>query len=345
MRWRGDMSENKKIVNLAMENNINYFETAPIYTRGVNELILADALKGIPRNQYRIATKLHIHLNNTYEDCAISLQKSLLRLKTDYIDYFLLHMLNKKLFLHAVDTGMLDFCDRMKKNGRIKFLGFSFHDNYNVFKQIISFYNWDLAQVRMNYLDDNSEATLHGIYLAGEQNIPVSVMQPLKGGFLVNMPNEMHDILQHSKVNQPLIRLALKWLSNIEPVKMILLGPTCSQQLAECCGHIDVLHNYKLTTEEIEIINKMKSIYAAQKKVDCTYCMYCNNVCPCNIPIGQIFMQYNSSIEGINNIKKMMPELNKISCIDCGKCESICPQSVSIRRYLVRLENLIYAGD
>jgi len=339
MRWQANMVENRKIVHLAMEKNINYFETAPIYTKGINEVILADALKGIQRSKYKIATKLHVHLCNTYKDCENSLNNSLMRFNTDYIDYYMLHRLNKELFSSAVNRGMLDFCDRMKKKGKIRFLGFSFHDNYNVFEQIITFYHWDFAQVRMNYLDDTREATLQGIRLAGKLNIPISVMQPLKGGVLANLPKEMYDILRQSKVNPDPIRLALKWVCNLEPVKLILLGAATEQQLLECSKNFDVLQNSTLTTEEKEIITKIKLLYETQKKVDCTYCMYCNNVCPSNIPIGNIFMQYNLSANVTNIDKKMISKLREFNCVDCGKCESICPQSVPVRLHLANIKN------
>jgi len=344
MRWRANVEENRKIVRFAMNNNINYFETAPEYTKGINEIILADALKGLSRNQYRIATKLHVHLCSTYEDCEKSFKNSLMRFNTDYIDYYLLHMLNKELFLRAVNRGMLDFCDKMKKIGKIRFLGFSFHDNYEAFKWIINSYPWNCAQVRMNYLDDASEATLEGIKLAENLNIPISVMQPLKGGILADLPKEMRNALQYSKVNQDPIRLALKWLSNLTQVKLILLGAATEQQLSECCKHTDVLRNSKLTTDEIEIIAKIKSIYVSQKKVNCTYCMYCNNVCPSNIPIGHIFMQYNASGNEYNFNKKMISMFSKFSCFNCGKCESICPQAVPVRLHLTNLKKSFNTG-
>ncbi len=342
MRWIKQKKHNREMAHRALACGMNYFETAPAYTRGFNEFILADALSGIQRERYMIASKLHIHLYNTYEEYESSLDRSLQSLHTDYLDFYLLHRLDRELYEKAKTHDALIFLKNMVNKGKIRRIGFSFHDNYNVFKQIINEFEWDFAQIQMNYLDDRAEATTHGIALAKEKAIPIHIMQPLKGGLLANLPPDLSDVFKKSGIKEDPVTFAYKWLYQMENIDYIIAGVTEVSQI----DHLSKLHQEiylePLSNHERDTVEKLKTVYYDNNMIDCINCMYCNNVCPQGIQISHIFTNYNLA-HRTGHLDLFINHFNgeNTNCIKCGKCMASCPRKIDIIHYLTNIKNII----
>lgn len=323
-----------EILDYALENGINYFDTAFPYHGGKSEELVGDFFEEYNRNQFYLATKSPVWLVEKHKDFMDYLDKQLVNLKTNYIDFYLLHSLNKKSFDKIKTLNFKRFIENAKRDKKINYIGFSFHDEYEVFKEIIDSYPWDFCQIQLNYMDKYYQAGLKGLRYAESKGIDVVIMEPLKGGKLASAPKEINEIWGKSEIKRSNPEWALKYLYSLSGISVVLSGMSTLDQLKENIGltsKTDILGQ-----EDLNLIEKAEKIYRSSTKVGCTSCNYCMP-CPSGVEIPSIFELYNNkSIYGtINESKKSYKDFiatNKsaLECIECGLCEKACPQNLSI---------------
>ena len=333
------------MIRNAIEQGMNYFDTAYFYHGGKSEALLGAALEGGYRERVKVATKLPPFMVNKLEGAKKIFETQCTKLKTDYIDYYLLHMLGDIATLDRMkQLGVMDWLEGLKKAGIIKNLGFSFHGSRDDFEKLIKAYPWDFCQIQYNYLDENSQATKAGLQLAGSLGIPVIVMEPLRGGKLVNnLPLEVRREFESYKEARTPAEWALRWIWNHPEVTVILSGMSDEQQLSE---NITIAQDAKansLSEEELAIFDRVKAVMLRRTKIPCTGCAYCMP-CPSGVDIPGCFSVYNDKylLETKRNWWKYMQTLGVMSknpsfaslCTECGKCERHCPQNIQIRKEL-----------
>lgn len=335
-----DEEEAKKLLDYAIANGINYIDTAYSYHQGQSEVFLGHALKDGLRDKIYLATKNPVWLVEKYEDFERLLDEQLERLQTNYIDFYLIHSLHEKVYKKILNLNLYDFVEQAKQKGKIKYAGFSFHDELPLFKTIVDAYPWDFCQIQLNYLDRNYQAGLEGLAYAKEKGLDVVIMEPIKGGKLANPSEQIKEIWNKSEVKRSPAEWALRWLYNKEEISVVLSGMSTMDQVIE---NIHTASNSKansLSKKEIELIDKVTKIYQDKIKVGCTACEYCLP-CPSNVSIPDIFELYNNifvfdSLQSSKESYKKLKELNKdvSQCVECGACENICPQHLKVIKLL-----------
>lgn len=332
-----DDNEAIRMIRYAIDNGVNYIDTAYGYHEGRSEVIVGDALRKGYRDKTKVATKLPVWHAKKYEDFERLLDEQLRRLKTDYVDFYLLHALNETQWHRVKKLGVLDFLDDAIKKGKILYPGFSFHDELPVFKEIVDSYDWDMCQIQLNILDEHYQAGVEGLKYAGERNIPVVIMEPLRGGRLAqNLSEEVIDIWNDFPIERSPVEWAFRWLYNFPEVTTILSGVSTMEQLKD---NIEIFKDAKpniMTDDELAHVKRVQEYYKQKIKVGCTACDYCMP-CPSGVAIPRIFGMYNdaSIYDDFAHYKKAYKSLiekdeDASHCIECGECESACPQHIDI---------------
>lgn len=343
----GHIDEDRAIAMIrdAIKQGVNYFDTAYPYHGGKSEPLLGKALEGGFRETVMVATKLPHYMVSSLDGAKKIFQNQLNKLRTDYIDYYLLHMLSDKAgFDRMAKIGVMDWLEQQKKDGIIKNLGFSFHGEKTDFEQLIHAYPWDFCQIQYNYLDENNQATKSGLELAYSMGIPVIVMEPLRGGKLVNnLPQEILDEFKSYDQNRSPAEWALRWVWNHPEVMVVLSGMSDEEQLAENIRIASDAQAGALSEQEHKIFKRVKAVMLEKTKVPCTGCGYCMP-CPFGVNIPGCFSVYNdkyllgrkgSRIAYYQNLGMGAKNPGFASlCTECGKCERHCPQNIEIRKDL-----------
>ncbi|WIV11030.1 aldo/keto reductase [Proteiniborus sp. MB09-C3] len=330
-----------KMIRFAIDNGVNYIDTAYPYHQRNSEPLVGKALKDGYRQKVKLATKLPVWLCETHEDFDRYLNEQLEKLETEYIDFYLLHSLSNKSWNKARSLGVLEFLDEALADGRIKYAGFSFHDELNVFKEIIDSYNWSFCQIQLNYMDEDYQAGIEGLKYASEKGLAVIIMEPIKGGKLAKEPRgDLKDIWEKSGINKTPAELALRWVWNYPEVTLLLSGMSSMEQVKENIKTASNIIPLSLDSDEIKLIENIKDIYNSRNKVGCTSCRYCVP-CPNKVAIPDIFEIYNNyyvydaTTAGINSYERMKKAgIDSTNCIECAQCENVCPQNLEIIRYL-----------
>ncbi|MBQ7386433.1 MAG: aldo/keto reductase [Ruminococcus sp.] len=342
-----DYNEAEKEVMYAIENGVNYFDTAYIYP-GSEALIGEIFEKNKVRDKVKIATKLPHYLVKNRESLDKIFNEELKRLRTDYIDYYFMHMLTDiDAWNRMIDLGILEWIEEKKKSGKIRQVGFSYHGNSDMFIRLLDAYDWEFCMIQYNYMDEHSQAGRRGLEYAHKKGLPVMIMEPLRGGRLVNkLPEEAVKIFKNSEKQYTPAQWAFKWLWNQPEVTVVLSGMNTMEMVE------DNIHTASTTTvgeltdkDEAMLKNVLKSINS-KMKVGCTGCGYCMP-CPKNVDIPGAFAHYNQKYsQGWFPAMKehvMCTALRKTptsisNCIGCGKCEQHCPQNIPIREKLKEAE-------
>ncbi len=342
-----DEKKASELLSFAIDKGINYFDTAYNYHQGMSELFLGKFLNKSLRDKVYIATKCPVWLTEEYEDFEKLLDDQLEKLKTDYIDFYLLHSLHKKTWDKVVELRVFDFLKQAKEKGKIKYIGFSFHDELPLFKEIIDSYPWDFCQIQLNYLDREYQAGLEGLWYAKDKDIDVIIMEPIKGGRLAKASDDIKKIWNESPIKRSPAQWALKYLFNMEEISIVLSGMTTMDQVVENIKVVNETTPNSLTTKESSLIERVSKLYNDRIKVGCTGCEYCLP-CPSNVAIPDIFELYNhayifDALEESKNSYKTYKEKNidATKCVECGSCEEICPQNLSIIDFLKDAEDLL----
>lgn len=328
-----------------IQKGVNYFDTAYFYHGGKSETLLGEALSGGYREKVKIATKLPPFMVSKLEGAKKIFETQCTKLKTNYIDYYLLHMLSDKASLdRMVSVGVMEWLEQLKSDGKIKNIGFSFHGSKEEFEQIVIAYPWDFCQIQYNYLDENNQATKSGLQLASSLGLPVIIMEPLRGGKLVNnLPDQViKEFKNHDEKRTP-AEWALRWIWNHPEVTVILSGMSNEEQVEENIKIASEAEANSLSAEELKVFDRVKAILHERTKVPCTACGYCMP-CPAGVNIPGCFSVYNDKylLNEKRNRFKYVQVLGTLSkrpayaslCKDCGKCEQHCPQKIEIRKQL-----------
>ena len=339
-----DIDSSVTLIQKAIDNGINYLDTAYPYHNGQSETVIAEALKGGYREKVFIADKLPSWLIQKRTDMDQYLEKQLERLQTEQIDFYLLHSIKEDYWAKLESLGVLEFLDDAVKDGRIKYTGFSFHGEIELFFDVIDSYNWDICQVQYNFVDENYQAGKEGIGYASSQGVGVVIMEPLRGGTLVrNVPPEVQEIWDEADVKRSPVEWALRYLWDQEEVDVVLSGMTTLEDLDENLAIAEHGLTNTLTSTEKEIIKEARLAYKGRKRVDCTQCGYCMP-CPSGVNIPLNFEQLNHAymFQDIPNSKMNYYMLLKegeraSSCTECGDCEKLCPQMVAIQKTLKKV--------
>ena len=338
-----DIEEAEKEIMRAYRSGVNYYDTAYIYLDSESTIGEIFERNGI-RKDIHIATKLPHYLIKSVAGIERLFQEELKRLRTDYVDYYLMHMLNDvDTWQRLVDMGIGAWIEEKKRTGAIRQIGFSYHGNSETFCRIIDAYDWDFCQIQYNYLDEHSQAGRRGLDHAHAKGIPVIIMEPLRGGKLVkNLPEAARKIFRDYDPACTPARWAFRWLWDQEAVTVVLSGMNTEEMVAENVETACSTQVNSMTKEDQAMLKEVVAAINASMKVGCTACGYCMP-CPMGVDIPGTFAAWNryyseSKFSGFREYL-MCTALRKnpasaSQCIGCGKCERHCPQNISIRQML-----------
>jgi len=362
MPLQANMPKSIKLIKSAVDKGINYIDTAWVYHFGASEKIIGIALQDGYRKNVHLVTKSPLFLVNKAEDFDKFLNKQLKKLQTDYIDTYLFHAMNKSGLEKLKKYNLIDKMIKAKKEGKIKYIGFSFHDTLPVFKEIVDFYHWDVVQIQYNYMDTAIQATTEGLKYAAGKGMAVVIMEPLKGGKLANPPDKAWEVMKRSKIERSPVDWALQYLWNLPELSVVLSGMGNLQMLNENCDSADRSGVNSLHEEDLNIIDGLIKIYRKKILVPCTSCKYCLP-CPSGVNIPQNFAilnnlalersnvrkwlhkrDYNKMANSIERLDKEKSNGNASLCINCGICLEKCPQEINIPDELKNVHLILKKG-
>jgi len=338
-----DLEEAERELLAAIDAGVNYFDTAYIYPG--SEVAVGEILaKNNVRDKIKLATKLPHYMIKSREQMDKIFQEHLDRLQTDHIDYYLMHMLTDvKTWEKLIQMGILDFLEEKKKSGAVRQVGFSYHGNTENFCKLIDVYDWDFCQIQYNYMDEHTQAGRRGLQYAAAKGLPVIIMEPLRGGKLVNnLPEQaQEEFAKHSVAGTP-AQWSLRWLWDQPEVTCVLSGMNSMEMVMENIQTASESEVGMLTDEDQAMIARVLRAINAKMKVPCTGCSYCMP-CPMGVDIPGAFAAYNRCYsEGkFAGLKEHFmcsaarkTETSARLCVECGKCEKHCPQHIEIRKQL-----------
>lgn len=338
-----DIEKTEQQIMQAYNNGVNYFDTAYIY--GGSEAAVGEILEknGI-REKINLATKLPQYLVGSRAALDKYFNEQLSRLRTTYIDYYLMHHLTDVAMWEKLKAvGILDWIDEKKKNGQIKNIGFSYHGNTDGFIKILNDYDWDICQIQYNYFDEHSQAGQKGLKAAAQKGIPVVIMEPLRGGKLVGMlPDTAKDVMKQSKRDWSPAEWGFRWLYNQPEVTVVLSGMNSLDMVNENCRTASEASAGSFTEKDFATIREVTQKIREKEKVGCTGCRYCMP-CPKGVDIPGAFRCYNmmyieskkqGRFEYAQTVGLTKEPSFATQCVGCGKCESHCPQQLPIRDLL-----------
>ncbi len=344
------------MIRYAVDQGVNVIDTAYPYHSssldhgGASEPIVAKALKDGYRDKVKIATKLPSWMIETREDMDKYLNEQLERLETDYIDFYMIHGINKTYWENLKELGFDKFLDQAIADGRIKHAGFSFHHRIELFKEVVDQYDWSFCLIQYNYLDRDYQAGTEGLEYAYHKGLGVAVMEPLRGGQLaVNIPEDVQEVFDSSDVKRSPAEWALRWVWNHPEVSVVLSGMGTMDQIKENLKIAEEAQPNSLTDEELKITDQAKSIFDDKLKINCTGCGYCLP-CPNGVSIPENFAKYNDyflfgspetkDVYLFHYMGLIMENERAEVCTECGICEEHCPQNIPIIQELKKVKEL-----
>ncbi|MHA1320457.1 MAG: aldo/keto reductase [Promethearchaeota archaeon] len=360
-----------KMIRYAIDNGVNYVDTAYPYHGGESEVIVGKALKDDYREKVHLTTKLPMWMVKNTEDFDTYLNQQIERLQTNP-DIYLFHGLNKNRLEKIKELNLIEKMEQAKERGLIKHIGFSFHDKFEVFKEIIDFYDWDCCQIQFNYLDIDYQAGTKGLEYAEAKNIAVIVMEPVRGGKLA-IPDdqlesriEIKEVLEASKIKRKMADWALQFVWNHSEVSVVLSGMSTMQQVSENIDSANSSSIDSLTDDELDTISDLRKAYDKYLVVPCTNCEYCLP-CPNDVSIPSVFRLlnevaywgesgrqritffYNYMIKTQEDIEERKSKGEEISgaatlCIQCGECLEKCPQQIEIPDFMEKANEIFENG-
>jgi len=342
-----DEKQATEMLRYAIDHGVNYVDTAYPYHKGESEPFVGRALQGGYREKVYLATKLPSWLIKSHADMDRYLDEQLKRLQTDHIDFYLVHGLQKPFWENLRSLGVTDFLDDAIADGRIKYAGFSFHDELPLFKEIVDAYNWTFCQIQYNFMDEQNQAGTEGLKYAADRGLGIVIMEPLRGGMLTKDILSINAIWEKAPVRGSPTEWALRWVWNHPEVTVVLSGMSSFGQVEQNIAYAENGLPNSLTQKELDLFKEAETEYKKRIKVPCTGCRYCMP-CPSNVSIPECFEMYNQGC------MFDAPDVARINygflggmfggnpgfasqCLECGECEEKCPQGISIREQLKKV--------
>jgi len=338
-----DYKKAEREIMTAFQNGVNYYDTAYVYPG--SEALLGQVLEvNHIRDQVNIATKLPHYLIKSVDGMERLFQEELRRLRTDHIDYYLMHMLTDLATWEKLcKLGICQWLEEKKRSGAIRQVGFSYHGNTENFCALVDAYDWDFCQIQYNYMDEHTQAGRKGLHYASSKGLPVIIMEPLRGGKLVNLlPQEAVTLFDtYSKSYSP-AQWAFRWLWNQPEVTCVLSGMNSEEMVLDNVCTASETHVGDLTNDDEALLKSVAAAINSKTKIPCTACGYCTP-CPAGVDIPGTFSAYNHIYSENRRSAKheylQCTAFRKTStaasnCIGCGKCEKHCPQGIEIRKHL-----------
>ncbi|MBD5529006.1 MAG: aldo/keto reductase [Lachnospiraceae bacterium] len=337
-----DRERAKAMLEKALAAGVNYFDTAWPYHGGESELLVGEALKGHPRDSFYLATKLPCWEVKSLADVDRIFNRQLEKLQTDYIDFYLMHAMNRGSWGEMRKLGVVGRLEQLKAEGKIRYLGFSFHDSYEAFEEILSYRNWDFCQIQLNYMDTEEQAGLKGYALAEKMGVPLVIMEPVKGGSLAAFAPDITEKFRALDSRASMASFALRWVGSLPNVKVVLSGMSSMEQVED---NLKTFGDFKpLSEAEQTTIREVVELMNSRIQNGCTGCRYCMP-CPAGVNIPGSFGCWNRyhMYQNYNVVKRHWEnDLGEAqqpkNCIKCGKCEQACPQHLHIREDLERAQ-------
>lgn len=335
-----DIQKTTSMLHYAIDQGVNYIDTAWPYHNETSETIIGQVLSNGYRDKVFLATKspvFRISKTSQYEEY---LEWQLAKLKTDHIDFYLLHALDADRWQDCLELGALEFLRRAQAQGKIGYIGFSFHDSLPVFKEIVDAYDWDFCQIQYNYMNVKYQAGRDGLQYAAAKGLGVVIMEPLLGGRLALTGSDFQEIWNQGTVKRTPVAWALDWLWSQPEVSLVLSGMSTMEQVKENVALAKAARVHSLSPADLTIIDKARKQFLAKVKVACTGCQYCSD-CPGGIKIHRIFDLYNNAyMYGEHSqARKIYGDIiakgnDFTQCQNCGLCEEVCPQHLAVRSLL-----------
>ena len=337
-----------RMIRHAIDHGVNYVDSAYGYHKGNSEVVVGKALRDGYRERVKLATKMPTWLVNSAADMDRCLGEQLGKLQTDHLDFYLLHGLNKDRWPKVRDLGVFEWAEKVKKEGKIMHLGFSFHDDYKLFHKILEDSDhFTLCQIQYNYMDTDYQAGTRGLKEAASKGLAVVVMEPIKGGKLaMTPPPQVQAIWEEAKVKRKPAEWALRWVWNHPEVSVVLSGMSEMFHVEENLVYADRSGPNAMEPWELKLVSRVKEAYGKLGFVGCTACRYCMP-CPQGVEIPDILGLYNEYYMSGQSaeikkkyLEKIRPEGRVDRCVACGRCEEQCPQHLPIRRFMAEIPHV-----
>ncbi len=330
-----------EMIRFSIDQGVNYLDTGYTYHEGQSELLVGKALQDGYREKIKLATKQPSWLMKTADDFDTYLNEQLQKLQTDHIDFYLLHNMNRTFWPHVRDLDVLKWAEKAIADGRIGHLGFSFHDDLEMFKEVVDAYDkWVMCQIQYNYLDTEYQAGKEGLEYAHEKGLAVVVMEPLRGGQITQeQPASVAKLWESIPQKRSQADWALQWVWNHQEIPMALSGMSNMQQVEENLASADLSVTGSLSEDELHVIKQVQVEYNKLCPIPCTNCRYCMP-CPHGVDIPYALLSYNQSVMYDNPRRarlfyRQLPLNHQANnCEECYECEDICPQTISIVEWL-----------
>lgn len=346
-KGRIDEVQAEALIDQAITNGVTYIDTAYPYHDGDSEPFMGRILKKYDRRAFTLATKLPLWDIKTLDEAKELFTAQLERLQVDYVDFYLLHSLDKGKWEKVKELGILDYLESMREAGKLRFIGFSFHDTYDVFEEILTYHSWDFCQMQLNYMDVDHQQGMRGYRLAEKLNIPVVIMEPNKGGMLARLPQDIASIFKTVDAEASIASWSMRWIASLPNIKVVLSGMSDAAQVADNLKTFSPFH--ALSNTELATVAEVKQAIDERTKVGCTACGYCM---PCpqgiNIPknfkVWNTYAMYEDAAAAVHSSEALKKEHAFASaCIRCGACEAMCPQHIDIREKLAAAADCLNA--
>ena len=338
-----DQQELDRMVDYCMEHGANYFDTAYMYVDGKSEIAIGKSLKRFKREDFMLADKSPIYKMKTREDVRKIFDEQLKKCQVDYFDFYMCHNINKNTVDTYRNVNMYDELMKLKKEGKIKYLGFSFHGTPEILREVVKEHKWDFCQLQINYLDWDVVKAHEQYEIVQAENIPVTVMEPLRGGGLVNLSDKAMEKLKSTYPDTTPAAFGLRWAASRKNVVTVLSGMSNLTQVKE---NIATFMNYKdMTEEEEKVADEIAKIIQSQGEINCTACKYCMEVCPRGINIPALFALYNQYKVTNNKMlfkiyyESLADNEKADQCIKCNLCNKNCPQALDIPNLLSKIND------
>lgn len=346
---RVDEEKAFEMIRYAADHGVNYFDTAHVYHHGHSEHILGEALAGGRREHVKIVTKLPIQMAAKRADLRKHLETALKKLRTDYLDVYLLHNIMPSTWEEFKALGVIEEFEKFRQEGLIRAIGFSYHGDFDGFAEALTHYPWAMCQVQQNIVDVHEQATEKAIALAGKKNTALVIMEPLRGGGLVNAPRAVQDVYDTSATKRRPVEWAFRHLIDYPAVSCIISGMTTLEQLKdniEIFSAPDAVPNC-LSTQERDMIVRARTVYESLASIPCTGCSYCMP-CPNGVNIPSVFARYNAGVmfESFQQPRRgywflTSANADAAQCVECGLCETQCPQHIPIIKELKAVHEVL----